>query len=181
MNAQPMSFGFGFWLNWLFEENKYGRKSTNRAKPHSHSLIDDIFHGSDKMPKHVEMVRTKCQPKIGTEKMPTTKKLAFCHTTTSGDFYANFARKCVVFFYTIVGRDKYQLWIQYLQTSKVQLSISIPEPRMVWSPENWEWSGWLPCRQDVFRDRLHHCFHQSHHHDQNDGMRIILIIHDWSA
>jgi len=24
---------------------------------------------------------------------------------------------------------------------------------MVWSPENWEWSGWLPCRQDVFRDR----------------------------
>jgi len=24
---------------------------------------------------------------------------------------------------------------------------------MVWSPENWEWSGWMPCRQDVFRDR----------------------------
>jgi len=24
---------------------------------------------------------------------------------------------------------------------------------MVWSPENWEWSGWKPCRQDVFRDR----------------------------
>ena len=69
-----MSFGFGFWLNWLFEENKYGRISTNRAKPHSHSLIDNIFHSSDKMPKHVEMVRTKCQPKIGTDKMPTTIK-----------------------------------------------------------------------------------------------------------
>ena len=69
-----MSFGFGFWLNWLFEENKYGRKSTNRAiLTHTHSN-DDIFHGSDKMPKHVEMVRTKCQPKIGTDKMPTTIK-----------------------------------------------------------------------------------------------------------
>ena len=43
------------------------------------------------MPKHVEMVRTKCQPKIGTDKMPTTIKspdkiwhfvrLAFCPHT----------------------------------------------------------------------------------------------------
>ena len=61
MNAQPMSFGFGFWLNWLFEENKYGRKSTNRAKPHSHSLkwrhfswfwqnAKTSWDGPDKMP-----------------------------------------------------------------------------------------------------------------------------------
>ena len=55
---------------------------------------DDIFHDSDKGPKHVEMFRTKCQPKVGTDKMPTTEKspvgilsgwhfvqLAFCLTT----------------------------------------------------------------------------------------------------
>ena len=56
---------------------------------------DDIFHDPDKGPKHVEMFRTKCQPKIGTDKMPTTEKspdkmptfgwhfvrLAFCPTT----------------------------------------------------------------------------------------------------
>ena len=42
---------------------------------------------------------------------------------------------------------------------------------MVWSPENWEWSGWVPCRQDVFRDRLRHhhlrrrrCYHHYHPH-----------------
>merc|ERR1712016_548335 len=29
----------------------------------------------DKMPKHVEMVRTKSKPKNGTNKMPTTKKV----------------------------------------------------------------------------------------------------------
>lgn len=29
---------------------------------------------TDKMPKHVEMVRTKSKPKNGTDKMPTTKK-----------------------------------------------------------------------------------------------------------
>ena len=30
---------------------------------------------TDKMPKHVEMVRTKSKPKNGTDKMPTTKKV----------------------------------------------------------------------------------------------------------
>ena len=46
---------------------------TVQSLTHTHSN-EDIFHGSDKMPKHVEMVRTKCQPKIGTDKMPTTIK-----------------------------------------------------------------------------------------------------------
>ena len=63
---------------------------TLQSLTHTHSN-EDIFHGSDKMPKHVEMVRTKCQPKIGTDKMLTTEKspdkmptfvwLAFCPTT----------------------------------------------------------------------------------------------------
>jgi len=70
MNAQPMSFGFGFWLNWLFAymgENLL----TIQSLTHTHSN-DDIFHDSDKVPKHVEMAQTKCQQKIGTDKMPTT-------------------------------------------------------------------------------------------------------------
>ena len=37
--------------------------------------LNKHFHDSDKMPKHVEMVQTKCQPKIGTDKMPTTIKV----------------------------------------------------------------------------------------------------------
>ena len=51
-----------------------GNLLTVQSLTHTHSN-DDIFHGSDKMPKHVEMVRTKCQPKIGTDKMPTTIKV----------------------------------------------------------------------------------------------------------
>ena len=50
-----------------------GNLLTVQSLTHTHSN-DDIFHGSDKMPKHLEMVRTKCQPKIGTDKMPTTIK-----------------------------------------------------------------------------------------------------------
>ena len=50
-----------------------GNLQTVQSLTHTNSN-DDIFHGSDKMPKHVEMVRTKCQPKIGTDKMPTTIK-----------------------------------------------------------------------------------------------------------
>ena len=53
-----------------------GNLLTVQSLTHTHSN-DDIFHGSDKMPKHVEMVRTKCQPKIGTDKMPTTIKSQF--------------------------------------------------------------------------------------------------------
>ena len=89
MNASPMSFGFGFWLNRLFAYMG-GKLLTVQSLTHTHSN-GDIFHDSDNMPKHVEMVRTKCQPKIGTDKMPTTIKspdeiwhfvrLAFClHT-----------------------------------------------------------------------------------------------------
>ena len=50
-----------------------GNLLTVQSLTHTHSN-DEIFHGSDKMPKHVEMVQTKCQPKIGTDKMPTTIK-----------------------------------------------------------------------------------------------------------
>ena len=71
-----------------------GNLLTVQSLTHTHSN-DDIFHDSDKMPKHVEMVQTKCQPKIGTDKMPTTINspdkmptfdwhfvwLAFCPTT----------------------------------------------------------------------------------------------------
>ena len=73
MNAQPMSLGFGFWLNSLFAYMG-GNLLTVQSFIHTHSN-DDIFHDSDKMPKHVEMVQTKCQPKIGTDKMPTTIKV----------------------------------------------------------------------------------------------------------
>ena len=89
MNASPMSFGFGFWLNRLFAYMG-GKLLTVQSLTHTHSN-GDIFHDSDNMPKHVEMVRTKCQPKIGTDKMPTTIKspdkiwhfvrLAFCPHT----------------------------------------------------------------------------------------------------
>ena len=93
-----MSFGFGFWLNWLFA-CMGGNLLTLQSLTHTHSN-GDIFHDSDNMPKHVEMVRTKCQPKIGMDKMPTPEKspdkmptkvgissgwhfvrLAFCPTT----------------------------------------------------------------------------------------------------
>ena len=50
-----------------------GNLLTVQSLTHTHSN-DDIFHGSNKMPKHLEMVPTKCQPKLGTEKMPTTIK-----------------------------------------------------------------------------------------------------------
>ena len=50
-----------------------GNLLTVQSLTHTHPN-DDIFHGADKIPKHVEMVRTKCQPKIGTDKMPTTIK-----------------------------------------------------------------------------------------------------------
>ena len=73
MNAQPMSLGFGFWLNSLFAYMG-GNLLTVQSFIHTYSN-DDIFHYSDKMPKHVEMVQTKCQPKIGTDKMPTTIKV----------------------------------------------------------------------------------------------------------
>ena len=72
MNAEPMSFGFGFWLNWLFAYMG-GNRLTAQSLTHTRSN-DDIFYDSDKMPKHVEMVPTKCQPKIETDKMPTTIK-----------------------------------------------------------------------------------------------------------
>ena len=67
-----MSFGFGFWLNRLFAYMG-GKLLTVQSLTHTHSN-GDIFHDSEKMAKHVEMVRTKCQPKIGTDKMPTTEK-----------------------------------------------------------------------------------------------------------
>ena len=51
-----------------------GNVLTVQSLTHAHSN-DNIFHGSDKIPKHVEMVWTKCQPKIGTDKMPTTIKV----------------------------------------------------------------------------------------------------------
>ena len=72
MNASPMSFGFGFWLNRLYAYMG-GKLLTVQSLTHTHSN-GDIFHDSDNMPKHVEMVRTKCQPKIGMDKMPTTIK-----------------------------------------------------------------------------------------------------------
>ena len=62
MNAQPMSLGFGFWLKSLFAYMG-GNLLTAQSFIHTHSN-DDIFHDSDKMPKHAEMVQTKCQPKI---------------------------------------------------------------------------------------------------------------------
>ena len=72
--------------------------------------------------------------------MPTTNKVGILSYNHFWWPQRKFARKCIVFlenlqlilFYTIAGRDKSQLWIQYLQTSKVQLSISIPEPRIGW-------------------------------------------------
>ena len=51
MNAQPMSFGFGFWLNWLFAYMG-GKLLTVQSLTHTHSN-GDIFHDSDNMPKHV--------------------------------------------------------------------------------------------------------------------------------
>ena len=55
--------------------------------------------------------------------------------------------------------------------SSLQSALIFQSQIMVWSPESWEWSGWKPCRQDVFRDRLHHhhhhfinCNHHGHHH-----------------
>ena len=70
----------------------YHQNSSNQlegpmvSKDHRYLRHDDIFHDWDKGPKHGEMFQTKCQPKIGTDKMPTTKKsgqnanlwLAFC-------------------------------------------------------------------------------------------------------
>ena len=50
-----------------------GNQLTVQSPTLTHSN-DDIFHDSDKMPKHVKMVRTKCQPKIGMDKMPITIK-----------------------------------------------------------------------------------------------------------
>ena len=49
------------------EKLKYPNSSANCSDDKSE------FHDSDRMPKHVEMVRTKCQPKIGADKMPTAK------------------------------------------------------------------------------------------------------------
>ena len=79
-----MSLGFGFWLNSLFAYMG-GNLLTVQSLSHTDSN-DDIFHDSDKMPKHVEMVRTKCQPKIGTDKMPTTKKSQDKISTSSWHF-----------------------------------------------------------------------------------------------
>ena len=61
MNAQPMSFGFVFWLNWLFAYMG-GNLLSVQILTHTHSN-DNNFHHSDKMPNNVEMVWTKCQPK----------------------------------------------------------------------------------------------------------------------
>ena len=41
-----------------------GNLLTVQSLTHTHSN-DDIFHGSDKMPKHVEMVRTPTQEGTG--------------------------------------------------------------------------------------------------------------------
>ena len=48
MNAKPMSFGFGFRLNWLFAYMG-GNLLTVQSLTHTHSN-DDIFQNSDKMP-----------------------------------------------------------------------------------------------------------------------------------
>ena len=79
---------------------------SNRNKPvfqdlaHTHSN-DDIFNDSDKMPKHVEMVQTKCQPKIGTDKMPTTIKV----WTICQPFVGILSAHCwIVALTTFVGR-----------------------------------------------------------------------------
>ena len=98
MNAQ-MSFGRRRSLNWLFAYMG-GNLLTVQSFIHTYSN-DDIFHYSDKMPKHVEMVQTKCQPKIGTDKMPTTIKVwKICQP-----FVGNLsAHRLIVALTTFVGR-----------------------------------------------------------------------------
>ena len=48
--------------------------SSNSAHGEGGSDDKSEFHDSERMPKHVEMVRTKCLSKIGADKMPTAKK-----------------------------------------------------------------------------------------------------------
>ena len=99
MNAQPMSLGFGFWLNSLFAYMG-GNLLTVQSFIHTYSN-DDIFHYSDKMPKHVKMVQTKCQLKIGTDKIPTTIKV----WTICQPFVGILSAHCwIVALTTFVGR-----------------------------------------------------------------------------
>ena len=66
------------------------------------------FHDCDKMPKHVEMVRTKCQPKIWKDKMPTIQ-LAFCLVGILSAHQAGTQAK-----YSVVGNCCIQvLWLVF--------------------------------------------------------------------
>ena len=92
MNAEPMSFGFGFWLNWLFAYMG-GNLLNIQSLTHTHSN-DDIFHDSDKMPKHVEMPTKNWDGQNANHKRKLTKchpfswqficLSAFCLTTWDG-------------------------------------------------------------------------------------------------
>ena len=75
-------FARRIWITYKRAHMTYHQNSSNQPDGPMVSTYldlwylrhDDIFHDPDKGPKHVEMFRTKCQPKIGTDKMPTTEK-----------------------------------------------------------------------------------------------------------
>ena len=76
------SFARKIWITYKRTHMTYHQNSSNQPDGPMVSTDpdlwylkhDDIFHDSDKGPKHVEMFWTKCQPKIGTDKMLTTIK-----------------------------------------------------------------------------------------------------------
>ena len=76
------SFARKIWITYERAHMTYHQNSSNQPDGPMVSTDpdlwylrhEDIFHDPDKGPKHVEMFRTKCQPKIGTDKMPTTEK-----------------------------------------------------------------------------------------------------------
>ena len=75
-------FARKIWIIYKRADMTYHQNSSKQPDGHMVSTDPDLwylghdnfFHDSDKGPKHVEMFRTKCQPKIRTDKMPTTKK-----------------------------------------------------------------------------------------------------------
>ena len=93
MNAQPMSYGFGFWLNWLFAYMG-GNLLTVQSLTHTHSN-DDFFHGSDKMPKQKVWILSKS---AGTHPPPhiTTKSRIFPTDPLDGSSYLNIAKDCLL-------------------------------------------------------------------------------------
>ena len=76
------SFARKIWITYERAHMTYHQNSSNQPDGPMVSTYpdlwylrhDDIFHDSDKGPKHVEIFRTKCRPKIGTDKVPTTEK-----------------------------------------------------------------------------------------------------------